>query len=150
MKYKVNPLLLALALGIPSAQANETPKTAAATPAAGASIETAFVAPQSVFVIPASSREGRNPFFPKSKTDAPVSKTKPDVPAIAEIVLNGITGPPKRMAMINGRTFEPGETGDVKLQSGAKVSIQCLEIKDDSVIIVVGTQQRELRMRNGV
>jgi hypothetical protein len=52
--------------------------------------------------------------------------------------------------MINGRTFEPGEAGDVKFPNGKRVPIQCLEIRDDAVIIVVGAQRLELRMRGGI
>ena len=39
-------------------------------------------------------------------------------------MLNGITSPPKRTAMINGRTFETGESGEVKLPTGAKALIK--------------------------
>ena len=50
--------------------------------------------------------------------------------------------------MINGRTFEAGESGEVKFQDGTRVSIQCLEIGDDPAVILVGAQRRELRMRD--
>jgi hypothetical protein len=152
MKKRMNSFflpILALVLGAAVSQANDAPKAAVATPSADTSIEVAFQVPQSVFVIPASPREGRNPFFPRSKTEAPVIK-RPDAVENYPIVLNGITSLPKRMAMINGRTFESGETGDIKLQDGTKVSVQCLEIRDDSAIIVVGTLRRELRLRNGI
>jgi hypothetical protein len=51
--------------------------------------------------------------------------------------------------MINGRTFEAGEEGEVKLPGGARVLIKCEEIKADSAIIVIGGQRRELRFRTG-
>jgi hypothetical protein len=65
-------------------------------------------------------------------------------------VLNGITSPPKRTAMINGRTFEPGEEGEVRLPAGGKMLIKVEEIKSESAVILVGGQRRELRLRAGV
>jgi hypothetical protein len=66
---------------------------------------------------------------------------------LSSVVLNGLTGPPKRLAMINGRTFEAGESGEVRLPGGAKLQIQCEEIKDDSVTIVAAGERKELRLR---
>jgi hypothetical protein len=129
-----------------------------AEPTAGKTMPAATVAsadpvaspPQSVFAIPATPKEGRNPFFPRSKPDPTLVSPKADPVESATFILNGITSSPKRTVMINGRTFEAGESGEVKFQGGAKVSIQCLEIRDDAAIIVVGTQRRELRMRAGI
>jgi hypothetical protein len=108
--------------------------------------------PQSNFVIPSQPTEGRNPFFPQSTARiVPVVKFTPaNVIDPSLIVLNGITSPPRRTAMINGRTFEPGEEGEVRLASGNKTLIKCEEIRADSAIIVVGGQHRELRMRSGL
>jgi len=107
--------------------------------------------PPSVFTIPATPRDGRNPFFPQSVVAAPVITFKPNSPLdFSSFVLNGITSPPKRTAMINGRTFEAGEEGEVKLASGGKVMIKCQEIKTDSAVILVNGQPRELRLRFGL
>ncbi|HRT58018.1 MAG TPA: hypothetical protein P5038_15425 [Candidatus Paceibacterota bacterium] len=108
--------------------------------------------PKSVFDIPATPDEGRNPFFPNSieAKPAPVVKnTTPAAPAIdtSALVLNGITSPPRRTAMVNGRTFEPGEEGEVKLPNGTKLLIQCAEIRDEAVVIVVGGVRKELKLR---
>jgi hypothetical protein len=65
-------------------------------------------------------------------------------------ILNGITSPPRRTAMINGRTFEPAEEGEVKLPSGGKMLIKVEEIKADSAVILVSGQRRELRLRSGL
>jgi len=154
MKTCVKVLCLAPLLAISGNSATagtaetNTAKTGPATTLASADPVTP--PPQSVFVIPATPKEGRNPFFPRSKPDASLLPQKTDPIESVAFVLNGITSPPKRTAMINGRTFEPGESGDVKFQSGTKVPIQCLEIRDDAVIILVGTQRRELRMRGGI
>lgn len=107
--------------------------------------------PQSVFVIPANPSEGRNPFFPQSVVAAPVVTHKANSPLdFASFVLNGITSPPKRTAMINGRTFEAGEEGEVKLPTGGKALIKCQEIRADSAVILVNGQPRELRLRFGL
>jgi hypothetical protein len=107
--------------------------------------------PPSVFILPGQPGEGRNPFFPQSSVRVVVPKTNSEAPfETYSFVLNGITSPPKRTAMINGRTFEPGEEGEVRLPSGAKMMIKCEEIKAESAIINFGGQRRELRLRSGV
>ena len=106
--------------------------------------------PQSVFAAPANRKEGRNPFYPNS-TLGQLQNTKPPSAAVDfALVLNGITSPPKRTAMINGRTFELGEEGEVKLPGGGKAVIKCEDIKADSATVVVNGQRRELRLRFGI
>jgi len=108
--------------------------------------------PKSTYSVPASMHQGRNPFFPNSPM-TPVaepqttSQTNSPPPPSYDIVLNGITSPPRPTAMINGRTFEPGEEGEVKLPSGSKVHIRCDEIKEASAIVVVEGVRRELKLR---
>ncbi len=108
--------------------------------------------PQSVFAIPASPKDGRNPFFPQLvPVVAPVVKPKEGGAIdMSGFLLNGITSPPRRTAMINGRTFEPGEEGEVKLPNGTKVLIKCGEIGTDSAVIQVNGVRRELRLRFGL
>lgn len=105
--------------------------------------------PQSAFNFPSQPAEGRNPFFPQSVV-RPVAQIPREPVDTASFVLNGITSPPRRTAMINGRTFEPGEEGEVRLQTGGKMLIKVEEIKSDSAIILVGGQRRELRLRSGL
>jgi hypothetical protein len=105
--------------------------------------------PQSIFIIPSTPKEGRNPFFPQSATAAPPLRLTEAPLDTSGLVLNGITSPPKRTAMINGRTFEPGEEADVKMPSGAKVLIKCEEIRAESAVILIMGQRRELRLRAG-
>jgi len=105
--------------------------------------------PQSVFIIPNSPKDGRNPFFPGSHAELPPTP-KPIAPIDASsFVLNGITSPPKRTAMINGRTFEVGEQGEVRVPNGGKELIKCVEIGADSAIIEWKGQQVVLRFRSG-
>jgi hypothetical protein len=108
--------------------------------------------PQSVFNIPSQPSEGRNPFYPQSVIKVVVPKINKDNNPLdtTTLVLNGITSPPRRTAMINGRTFEPGEEGEVRTLAGNRVLIKVEEIKTESAIIVVGGQRRELHLRAGV
>lgn len=130
--------------------AEKQPAKAPAKKAAAPPKPLEIVATKSVFSVPTNPKDGRNPFYPKSQIAATVPKESVKSIEISAFVLNGITGPPRRSAMINGRTFLPGEEGEVRLQNGAKVLIKCTEIRDESAIITVGGTQRELRMRMGI
>jgi hypothetical protein len=111
--------------------------------------------PQSVFAIPSQPSEGRNPFFPQSTFgfQAPTVAVKPISPGEVDtsaFILNGITSPPKRTAMINGRTFEAGESGEVRLPNGARALIKCEEIRSESAVILVNGARREVKFRTGL
>ena len=109
--------------------------------------------PQSTFLIPSQPSEGRNPFFPQSSNGfqaPPVVKMQDGAPDPSAFFLNGITSPPRRTAMINGRTFEIGETGEVRLPNGSKALIKCVQIGNDSAVIDVNGQRREVHLRSGV
>jgi hypothetical protein len=145
---------LALTLVFPmtvKASAAENTAKAASRAAANIKVVPEVSFPQSIFNIPTQPSEGRNPFFPQSTVQVVmVQKVSKDNPIESfSFVLNGITSPPKRTAMINGRTFETGEEGEVRMPGG-KILIKCEEIKADSAIITVGGQRRELRLRNGL
>ena len=142
--------LLTLLPGIAAGRADEKPAAHTKPTAVVASADPSTPVPQSVFVIPATPKDGRNPFFSRLKSEAPVVAQKATAIETVTFVLNGITSPPKRTAMINGRTFEVGETGEVKFPNGMRISIRCLEIRDDAAIILVADQRRELRMRAGI
>ena len=110
--------------------------------------------PQSVFIIPASPQEGKDPFFPRSTRiyASVVVKTNPQPSSSAgsvELKLNGISGTADhRLAIINNRTFEANEEATVSTTLGT-VRIRCLEIKPDSVLVQIGGEQRVLRLRPG-
>ena len=132
------------------AAANEAARPAAPGAAAPDNSRPEPEPPKSVFTIPRAPQEGRDPFFPNSKRlfFTPIPRP-PDVVQKAELHLKGISGPAgKRLAIVNNNTFGQGESGDVNTPSG-RVHIRCLEIKNDSVIIEIGPERRELRMRNG-
>ena len=112
---------------------------------------------QAVFVNPRAPQEGRDPFFPRSSRPyasfVPVVKTNAQpVSLTAELRLGGISGSAEhRLAIINNKTFESGEEGDV-ISGVDKVRIRCVEIKPDSVIIqfVAGGSRREIHLRKGL
>ena len=106
--------------------------------------------PQSEFRVPANGSQWRNPFFPNSTmlSPAPIVTNTNKAPGQEFVLtLNGLSGPPKRTAILNGRTFEAGEQGEVRLPSGSKILIKCEEISDNGAVFLVAGQRRELRMR---
>jgi len=118
-----------------------------------------FAAPQSVFDIPKAPVEGKDPFFPDSMrlfaSQVPVQastnrfQAPAPAPAVVELRLQGISGPPeRRLAIINTRTFAAGEEEEVPTNAG-RTRIRCVEIGADSVVVLVGQQRRELRPRAG-
>ena len=128
---------------------NLPPKTVPAPPAYDFSV--APESPKSVFGMPRTPQEGRDPFFPNSPrlfaNSTPKLATPTAVAPVAELVLKGISGPiHQRLAIINNRTFSAGETADVRTPNGM-VRVRCLEIRDDSVVIQVSGERRELHLR---
>ncbi len=129
-------LALAAAAAAPLAHGGETP--------AGAAAKLAPVI--STFVLPASVRDGRDPFFPESTRpfEAAVSATK--VVEITSLTVKGFSGMPgHRLVIINNHTFAVGDEGDVLTPTG-RVHIRCTEIRPDAVIIEVNGQRHELHV----
>ena len=152
-----NPLLLAallfcLAFPCPAGQTKTNSPTGAA-PAPTNALPAQLEIPKSVFSIPATPQEGKDPFFPLSTRlyASAVVKTNghSTAPVTVDLKLNGISGTAaRRLAIINNRTFEANEEGTVSTPSGP-VPIRCLEIKDDSARVLVNGQERTLRLRSG-
>jgi hypothetical protein len=149
--------LAATLLGLTfTTRAAQTPPAAASpakatTNAAPAQLEL----PKSVFIIPTTFGEGRDPFFPLSKRLWPappaVTPSVTNVPAniVVQLDLKGISGAVnRRLAIINNQTFEVGEEGEVAVNAG-RVKIVCKEIKDESVLVIVNGQERTLHLRPG-
>ncbi len=129
----------------------------AATPTPAAKPATASAAtndlPRSVFVVPKSQQQGRDPFYPNSVrvyTDSGGIAVKTNSASDSVVLkLNGLSGTAqRRLAIINGNTFEEGEEHDIPTPSG-RVHVKCVEIKDKSVIIEIGGQRRELVLPAG-
>jgi len=135
-------LLLWRTVACPNAQPQSTNTTATNAPLA-----------QSVFIMPKGKPEGVDPFFPRSNrpyfgTPLPVAPTNPEPVAVAvELKLKAISGLPEhRLALINNHTFEAGEEGEVVTTTG-RMRIRCLEITQDSAVVQVGAERRELHLR---
>ena len=107
--------------------------------------------PQSVFTIPSNTNQGRDPFFPDAtywlhSSTVVTTTTRPQVDVA--LVLNGLSGSvDHKLAIINGKTLEEGETADVPTSSG-RVRVRCVEIDTDttSVIVEVGGERKVLRL----
>ena len=114
------------------------------------------VVTQSMFTLPASPLEGRDPFYPHSMRPyagylaAHTNRAVVEAAPIVELHLNGISGSAARpLAIINNRTFEVGEQADVYSNAG-RSRIRCIEIGPDSVIIQIGGERRMLHLRSGL
>lgn len=61
----------------------------------------------------------------------------PEPSWVKQIKLSGLSGPSnRRLALITGTTFSPGETASVKV-AGKSVKVRCLEIRKKSVLVVI-------------
>jgi hypothetical protein len=113
------------------------------------------VAAQSIFVIPTSPQEGRDPFYPRSTriyaaqvVAVPTNQTTAvAAPVSLDLRLNGISGTAAQpLAIINNRTFGVGEQGEVITTTG-RAHIRCLEIRKDTVIVQAPGETKILRLR---
>lgn len=110
---------------------------------APAPAQEATALPKSLFMDDVSV--GKDPFFPRSTRRGPQLK---EVIAIVEntpdLLLKGVSGTSsRRLAIINNRTFEVGEEGELKAK-GQSVRVKCIEIKDKSVLVRINGIDREL------
>src|ERR1019366_9551834 len=107
--------------------------------------------PQSLFIIPTTPPEGKDPFFPGSTRifNDVVVTTKLQPPVVVwELKLNGMSGPADhRLSIINNHTFETGEEGEVVSNVG-RSRIICKDIKADSVRVLISGEERILRLRS--
>jgi len=137
-------LLLAACAVRPLAAPADPPKPATTS---AATIEAEI--PKSVFVVPRTAQEGKDPFFPKSTRLVVVATNQTPVKAVTvgDLVLKILSGTPAApLATINNRTFGVGEEAEVITPNG-KALVRCLEIRlnDEVVVIEVGGERRELR-----
>src|SRR4051794_23428047 len=128
---------------VPGAQQSNNPpaKPAGSTNAAPSEV----TIPRSVFNMPRTAQDGRDPFFPRSIRPygpiTPITSTNVEKPVVAiqvDLKLKGVSGSPDhRLAIINNHTFEVGEEAEVVASEG-KIRIRCLEIRADGVMVQVG------------
>jgi hypothetical protein len=112
----------------------DPPKAAPAKPAPA----------RSVFVMPASASEGRDPFFPESNRpyeDSVASKRTSDATAFTVKGMSFEHGRP--MVIINNHTFAIGDEGDV-LTANGRTHIRLINIRNSTVTIEVNGTRREL------
>ena len=145
---------------VPGDRASKAPAIASASGPGASSTNGVALVPKSVFQLGAQS--GRDPFFPDSNrgtanTDGALASR---LPLVSYLKLLGIRpGTTRPMALINRTAFAPGEEGDVSIvvpnpfgkAEVEKVSIRCLEIRRDSVLISIAGEEgsKELRMSQG-
>jgi len=109
-------------------------------------------APKSEFIDDPSV--GKDPFFPKSPRRKFVPKApdeRPPDPTVPDfITLRGISSADgKRLAIINNYTVGEGEEFSLKF-NGQALKVQCIEIKEKSVIINSGGATKEIFLRQAV
>lgn len=109
---------------------------------------------RAVFDMPANPQEGRDPFYPQSMRPyanpvqpANVTNAAPATLADGVLKLKALSGTPEhRLALINNHTFDAGEEAAVSTDRG-RLTIRCVVINTDSVVVQVGSERRELRLR---
>lgn len=100
----------------------------------------------SIFVMPAGTKDGRDPFFPESTRafEAMMAATQTNRTAeITSLKVPGISGTAGNLlAIINNHTFAIGDEGDVITPAG-KIHLKCLQIAPTYVVVEVnGTTHR--------
>lgn len=137
-----------LHMAVPGVIAAGTPRPKT-TNAAPSTVEV----PKSIFVVPSSPSEGRDPFFPLSRrlvADVPPSNGEVPKPPTVALTLKGVSGTEsRRFALINDKTFALDEEREVSVGT-TKYRVHCIEIREDSVIVDVNGTRLELRLRPGL
>jgi hypothetical protein len=100
-----------------------------------------------------SPASGTDPFFPKSGRRALLNLATNQSAArveIPDLVLKGISGPRhRRLALINNYTFGVGEEADIRV-GGQNCRVKLVEVRDQSVVVSIKGQTRELNLRKGL
>jgi hypothetical protein len=130
---KISLVVTLAAVGVPAAF-GDAPKAAPAK----------LVIPASVFVMPTSPRDGRDPFYPESSR--PYEENKPASSAVEanSFAVKGLSVEHGRpMVIINNHTFAVGDEGDV-LTTAGRVHIRLAQIQANVAVIEVNGLRREL------
>ena len=133
----ITPLLIALASLAGTLSVRAESKTAAAAESI-----------PSVFIMPTSPKEGRDPFYPESTRAIESSATTNRTVEISSLKVPGVSGTPgHRFAIINNHTFSVNEEGDVKIPGGT-VHIRCLAIQPNYITIEINGQSHRLNVES--
>ncbi len=145
--------LTALTLALPAATTTNSPAATSAPVKSEVPVAVLLHPPQSVFVIPKTPTEGKDPFFPNAtrvyNSDTPV-RVKDPAASVGDLSLKGISGTATEpLAIINTTTFTTGEESDVMTTAG-RMRVRCVEINvvKGTVLVQVGGERRELRLHN--
>lgn len=105
----------------------------AAWPAAAVPVDTNTQA-RSIFSMPTSPSEGRDPFFPNSMRpyEDYISKRPVELTSLVIKGFSEIDG--RRYIIINNHTFGAGDEGDVITAQG-RIHIRCLNVGKDAVLV---------------
>lgn len=127
-----------------------TPLFAKETPAPAATNQTI----QSVFEIPNSPKDGRDPFFPESSrmaeahAAASAAAASRNVAEVTALKVPGISGTPGHLlAIINNHTFAVGDEGDVTTSTG-RIHLRCVDIQHDSVTVEVNGRTHKIKVES--
>lgn len=144
-------LIPALAAGLTWASgitvaAADTKAAAPKPPEKKIAISTGFGNLPSVFVLPTSVRDGRDPFYPESVRALENAMASSHTVEITSLKVPGVSGTPGHLfAIINNHTFGIGEEGDVKTASGP-VHLRCVEIQNNAVMVEINGQLHRLNV----
>lgn len=114
----------------------------------GQTKSTPSVAPrfESVFVVPSTIKDGRDPFFPESTRTFENKVVASTVFEITSLKYMGLSGTQGRLfAIINNHTFTVGDDGDVMTTSG-RVHIRCVEINVNEVMVEINGQLHRIKL----
>jgi hypothetical protein len=104
--------------------------------------------PQSIFTVPASLKDGRDPFFPESTRMVEVAPSNIHAVEISSLRYLGLSGTAGHLlAIINNHTFAVGEEGDVKTAYGA-LHLRCMDIQPGSVMVEVNGQTHRINLQS--
>jgi hypothetical protein len=142
---------------VPNAAA--TAKTPA--PAPGIAKPEPVPIPRSVFEVPKTPKDGRDPFFPESARPfgATAGRTNTAAaPTAINLAFKGLAGTAGAQFATISLVGVEGVTASVNLAAGEegdivtptrRIRVRCIEIKGDSVVVETGGVRRELRLRAG-
>jgi hypothetical protein len=134
---KIPVLLLSAIMTVPLVCSAQPAKATAAAPAKP-------VPKKSVFVMPSSPKEGRDPFFPDSTRPYEAAVATSHVVEVTSLAVKGysvVNGVP--CVIINNHSFMAGDEGDV-LTPGGRVHVRCLQIKPTVAIVDVNGRRHDL------
>jgi hypothetical protein len=127
-------LIVALATACAPVVFGDQPKAEPAKPAPA----------RSVFVMPATAHEGRDPFYPESARPYEENTTAKHAVDENSFSVKGLSYEHGHsMVIINNHTFAIGDEGDV-LTAAGRVHIHLSEIRPNAVVIEVNGLRREL------